>query len=84
MKTFALLLMVVTVYVLHQDWWNWDKYQPLLFGFVPVGLWYHGLFAVLCAVNMWVLGRFAWPKHLEEVEAHVLQQPDRGDRGGGH
>ena len=81
MKVFALVLMCVTVYVLHQDWWYWKEYKPLLFGFLPPGLWYHGLFAILCALNMWVLGKVAWPHHLEATEAEVLKQPPRG---GGH
>jgi len=57
--------MVVAVYVLHQDFWNWKKAQPLLFGFLPPGLAYHAFYSVLAAVMMAFLVKFAWPSHLE-------------------
>ena len=66
MKKVLLTLMVVAVYVLHQDCWNWRKFEPLVFGFVPIGLAYHAAFSCLAAVMMWVLVKFAWPKDLEE------------------
>ena len=68
MKKFFLFVFVALVYVAHQDLWNWKKADPLLFGFLPVGLSYHAGYAVLCAVMMAVLVKFAWPKHLEAQE----------------
>ena len=38
MKTILLTLLVATAYLLHQDFWNWNKAEPLLFGFMPIGL----------------------------------------------
>jgi hypothetical protein len=70
-KKVLLTLLVVTVYLLHQDCWNWRKYEPLVFGFVPIGLAYHAAFSVLAAVMMWVLVKFAWPKHLEDEVSHL-------------
>lgn len=78
MKKFAVVLMVVAVYVIHQDFYLFKEYKPLAFGFLPVGLWFHGLFAILCAVMFWILGKTVWPKHLEEVEAQHKNDPDRG------
>lgn len=66
LKKTLLALAVAALYVLHQDFWNWREARPLVFGFVPVGLFYHGLFSVACAGLMWLLVRFAWPGHLEE------------------
>ena len=40
-----LTLLVIAVYVLHQDFWNWKKAQPLVFGFLPPGLAYHAGFS---------------------------------------
>ena len=76
-KTFLLTLFVFAVYVLHQDSWNWTKAEPLVFGFLPVGLAYHAGYSILCAVAMAVLVKFAWPKHLENVEpqAGAQKQP---------
>jgi hypothetical protein len=63
-----LTLMIIAVYVLHQDFWNWKKVEPLIFGFLPVGLAYHAGYSILAALMMAVLVRFAWPSHLEASE----------------
>ena len=64
--------MVVVVYLLHQDNWNW-KNSDLVFGILPVGMAYHAGYSILAAVMMAVLVKFAWPKHLEDV------QPEKPD-----
>ena len=70
MKRILLVLAVVALYVLHQDFWFWRTAHPMVFGFVPIGLFYQGLFSVAAALLMWLLVKFAWPSHLErEVEA---------------
>ena len=79
-KTTVLTLLVIVVYLLHQDFWNWNKAEPLWFGFLPVGLAYHAGYSILAAVLMAVLVKFAWPKHLEDVQpvagADVSEKPD--------
>jgi hypothetical protein len=66
---------VVVVYALHQDFWFWRRARPLVFGFMPIGLFYHAAFSVLAALLMWLLVKFAWPSHLEhEVEAKSSQE----------
>src|SRR5207302_3565755 len=62
-------LLAVVVFVLHQDWWNFPKAEPLAFGFLPIGLTYHAVYSVACAVLMWLFVRYAWPKHLEKYES---------------
>lgn len=64
----ALLLtvVVVVVLVLRHDYWNWRTARPLLFGFLPVGLWWQGLVSILACLMMWLMVRFAWPGHIEE------------------
>jgi hypothetical protein len=64
-----LTLFAILIYLLHQDCWNWTKFEPLVFGFVPIGLAYHAGYSVLAAVLMWALVKFAWPEHLDELEA---------------
>jgi hypothetical protein len=64
-KTFLLVLAVVVLYVLHQDIWFWRS-SHLVFGFIPIGLFYQGLFSVAAALLMWLLVSCAWPSHLEE------------------
>lgn len=46
------MLLVVSVYLLRQDCWNWRKIKPVAFGFLPVGLWYHAAHSVLAAITM--------------------------------
>jgi hypothetical protein len=64
--TVWLVLAVILLYVLHQDFWLWRSARPLIFGFMPIGLFYHACFSVAAALLMWLLVRFAWPGHLEE------------------
>jgi hypothetical protein len=69
LKTFALVLAILALYLLHQDLWFWRTARPLLFGFLPVGLAYHGAYCVAAALLMWILTRLAWPHHLEAAAA---------------
>ena len=65
-RSLWLTLLVLLAYLLHQDFWNWQKAEPLLFGFLPVGLWYHGVYSLVAAGLMALLVKFAWPKDLED------------------
>jgi hypothetical protein len=65
MKKLLLTAAVAALYVLHQDFWNWRTAHPLVFGFVPIGLFYHACFAVAASLLMWLLVSLAWPGHLE-------------------
>jgi hypothetical protein len=56
----------VLVYALHQDFWFWRAARPLVFGFLPIGLFYHTAYTALISVFMWYLVRHYWPSHLEE------------------
>jgi hypothetical protein len=78
-RVLLLTLLVVAVYVLHQDYWNWRKAEPLIFGFLPIGLAYHAGYSILASVTMAILVKFAWPTHLESTEPAEGVQPDKGD-----
>ena len=68
MKRILLVVAVVVLYILHQDVWFWWS-SHLVWGFIPIGLFYQGCFSVAAALLMWLLVTFAWPSHLErEVE----------------
>ena len=68
MKRILLVVAVAVLYLLHQDFWFWRS-SRLVFGFIPIGLFYHAMFSVAAALLMWLLVTFAWPSHLErEVE----------------
>ncbi len=65
LRRFLLVLLVVGFYLLHQDFWFWRVAKPLVFGFLPVGLFYHACYSVAAAAVMWLLVKYAWPSHLE-------------------
>ena len=45
------------LYVLHQDFWFWRDARPLVFGFLPIGLFYHAAFTVASSLVLWLLVR---------------------------
>ncbi len=64
----AAILMVVALYVLHQDFWFWRSARPLVFGILPIGLFYHAAYVVASSLVLWVLVTFLWPSHLETTD----------------
>jgi hypothetical protein len=81
-KILFLTVLIVAVYLLHQDFWNWKSAEPLVFGFLPIGLAYHAGYSVLAAILMAILVNVAWPKHLEDVEP--TETDKNGNRTEGH
>ncbi|MGH7551431.1 MAG: DUF3311 domain-containing protein [Longimicrobiales bacterium] len=69
MKRVSLVAATAILLVLHQDFWFWRTTQPLAFGFLPVGLFYHACFTLASAALMALLVKFAWPEHLESKSA---------------
>jgi hypothetical protein len=76
MKRGLLTLAVLVVYVLHQDVWFWRTARPLVFGFLPAGLFYHAVYSVGAAFLLWLLVVHAWPERLE-AEARRPAGEDR-------
>lgn len=76
MKNILLVLAVLVLYVLHQDIWFWRS-SYLVFGFIPIGLFYQGCFSIAAALLMWLLVTYAWPSHLEEDVEEAITREDR-------
>ena len=77
MKNILLVVAVVVLYVLHQDIWFWRS-SYLVFGFIPIGLFYQGCFSVAAALLMRLLVTYAWPSHLEqEIEESNSREDQR-------
>ena len=74
MKQWFLVLLVVVLYALHQDVWFWRTAQPLVFGFLPVGIFYHGCYTLVVSLLMWLLVKLAWPSQLEAVEPSTAEE----------
>jgi dipeptide/tripeptide permease len=55
--------------------WLWRLARPLVFGFLPVGLFYHAVFSVAAAGLMGLLVFFAWPGHLEASAERKKDEP---------
>jgi hypothetical protein len=81
-KAILLTALIVAIYFLHQDFWNWKKADPLVFGFLPIGLAYHAAYSVVASMLMAVLVSVAWPKHLENVQGKESGAAE--DRAKGH
>ena len=75
------IVAVAMLYVLHQDFWFWRSARPLLFGFLPPGIWYHLCFTLAVSLVMWILIRRVWPAHLEE-ELGDQSQPEASQLSG--
>ncbi len=65
MKNALLTLSVLLFCAAHQDFWFWRTARPLVFGFLPIGLFYHACYGLTAAGLLGLLVRFAWPSHLE-------------------
>jgi hypothetical protein len=65
MKPPAAAALVALFYLLHQDLWFWREARPLVFGFLPIGLFYHAAYTAACAALLWLLVKSFWPAHLE-------------------
>lgn len=60
--------LLVLLGILHQDFWNWNKIEPLIFGFVPIGLAYHIGVSIVAGV-LWALAvHYCWPRDVEVTD----------------
>ncbi|MEM9399456.1 MAG: DUF3311 domain-containing protein [Verrucomicrobiota bacterium] len=65
MKKAFVYILILMMFLLHQDFWLWDD-KTLIFGFIPVGLFYHTLFSIFSS-GLWFLAIYwAWPLREEE------------------
>ena len=56
--------LVAVLALLHQDFWFWDD-PTLVFGFMPVGLFYHALYSIAAACLWAAAVKWAWPSEVE-------------------
>ena len=83
MSRITAVLIVLVLYALHQDVWFWRDARPLVFGFMPIGLFYHVAYTVALSFAFWALVRLIWPSHLDSDTATPdVRGPHRGSRGG--
>lgn len=76
MKSLVIALIIALI-VLHQDFWWWDDIEPLVFGFLPVGLAYHAFLSIAAAV-VWALAvKFCWPKDVDVAESDWVAESEK-------
>lgn len=64
MKNFIWLLIVLLV-ILHQDDWFWLD-GTLVWGFIPIGLFYHACLSLAAGITWYLATRYCWPSNLEK------------------
>ena len=79
MKRLLLVIAIIALYLLHQDFWFWRAATPIVFGFLPIGLFYHVCYTLVISALMWALVKYVWPAHLEEGQG----DGETGGRGDG-
>jgi len=78
-RTFLLTALILAVFALHQDFWNWNS-TGLVFDILPVGLAYHAAYTVVAACLMTVLVRYAWPAEIDHFDSKRVTKEKSYDR----
>ncbi|MDA8745886.1 DUF3311 domain-containing protein [Rubripirellula amarantea] len=65
-------ILIVALLILHQDFWYWTD-GHLVFGFMPIGLFYHACISLAAGITWWMATEFCWPAELEGTEGGPQQ-----------
>lgn len=65
---FVVVVLILALAALHHDTWWWGDAEPLVFGFIPIGLAWHAGISIAAGVVWWIAVTFCWPKHLTELD----------------
>jgi len=76
LRRLSLALLVLLLYVLHQDFWNWTTAYPLIAGVLPIGLFYHACYSLAAALLMGIVVRYDWPSHLYPGAQSAVRNPE--------
>jgi len=63
---FVVVALLVALAVLHHDVWWWNDAEPLVFGFMPIGLAWHVGISIVAGFAWWLAVRFCWPAGLDD------------------
>ncbi len=66
--------LVLLLLILHQDNWFWTD-GTLVFGFMPVGLFWHACLSLAASLTWFLTTKIAWPVE-PEFERAVAADPD--------
>ena len=73
-------LVLVAFFALHQDVWFWRSAEPLVFGVLPVGLFYHAGYTLAVSVIMgcWCGGVAGAPRRAGDADPSRRQAGSHG------
>ncbi len=63
--------LIALLLLAHQDFWLWDRIDPLVLGFIPIGLAYHVGISIAAALVWWLCTKYSWPHELEVSDAEA-------------
>ena len=69
--------LVILLIILHQDFWFWLD-DTIVFGFIPIGLFYHALISIGAGITWYLATIYAWPEGLD----NVVPESDSGKPNG--
>lgn len=72
-----IIALIVVLIIVHQDFWFWNTADPMVFGFIPIGLAYQAGISIAAAI-LWAMAVcYCWPE-----DADVLDEEAAPDAGG--
>ena len=72
---YVIWTMVLILLIAHQDNWNWYD-DTLVWGVVPIGLFYHACISLAAGFTWWLATLFMWPKELDSInELNSIADP---------
>lgn len=57
--------LVAILIIIHQDFWYWND-DTLVFGFMPIGLFYHVCISIAAGIVWSLACVFAWPEGIDD------------------
>lgn len=60
--------LVLLLLIVHQDNWLWNN-DTLVFGFIPIGLFFHACISVAASITWFLAVQFTWPLDLHDDAA---------------
>ena len=69
MRRFVWVLIVLLL-ILHQDNWFWTN-DCLVFGFIPIGRFYHACLSLAAGATWFLATKFCWPEGVDDEDPSV-------------
>lgn len=69
--------LILLLLIIHQDFWLWDD-SRLIFGIIPIGLFYHACISVAASLTWLLATIYAWPENLDQAEPASSTATDNG------